>query len=118
MRYAVLLLLVVFAGCAPIVGAEIGSVAVFGRGLGDIGVSAVTGRDCSVVRLDSGKTYCAPRIDTPPPQPYCTRSLGPVTCWADPYLVPQHQHEVADTPPPTEDQLRYRAARWPKSIFF
>ncbi len=121
MRYALLLLLFALGGCAPVVGfvaADIASLTVLGRGVGDIGVSAVTGRDCSIVRLDSGKTYCAPRVDTPPPQPFCTRSLGPVTCWADPYLVPQHQHEVADTPPPTEDQLRYRAARWPKSLFF
>lgn len=121
MRYALLLLLLAFGGCAPVVGfvaADIASVTVLGRGVGDIGTSAVTGRDCSIVRLDAGKTYCAPRIEVPPPQPFCTRSLGSVTCWADPYLAPQHQHEVGDTPPPSEDQLRYRAARWPKSLFF
>ena len=115
MRYAVLLLLVLLVGCSPL---DLPSVVVFGRDVRDIAVSSSTGRDCSIVRLDSGKTYCAPLIDTPRPQPYCTRSLGPVTCWADPYLVPQHQHEVADTPPPTEEQLRYRATRWPKSILF
>lgn len=121
MRCALLLLLVALGGCAPAVGfvaTDIASVAVFGRGLGDIGVSAITGRDCSVVRLDTGKTYCAPRDDTPPPQPFCTRTIGSVNCWADPYLVPQQQHELGYTPPPSEDQLRYRSARWPKALFF
>lgn len=121
MRWTLILLLAALGGCAPAVGfvaADIASVTVLGRGIGDIGISAITGRDCSVVRLDAGKTYCAPRIDTPPPQPFCTRSLARVNCWADPYLVPGNQHEVGDTPPPTEDQLRYRAARWPKSLFF
>ena len=121
MRCALLLLLAALGGCAPavgLVGADIASVAVLGRGLGDVGVSAITGRDCSVVRLDSGKTYCAPRDDTPPQQPFCTRTIGVVNCWADPYLVPQRQQEYGYTPPPTEDQLRYRSARWPKSLFF
>ena len=117
-----LLLLAVLGGCTPVavgfVAADITSVTVLGRGLGDIGVSAVTGRDCSIVRLDAGKTYCAPRIDTPPSQPFCTRTIGVANCWADPYLVPQHQHGLAESPPPTEDQLRYRSARWPKDLFF
>lgn len=121
MRCALLLLLAALGGCAPVVGlvaADVASVPVLGRGLADVGVSAVTGRDCSVVRLDTGKTYCAPRIDTPPVQPYCTRTIGTATCWADPYLVPQRQQEFGYTPPPSEDQLRYRSARWPKSLFF
>ena len=118
MRLTLLLLLAALGGCAPVVGVDIASVAVLGRGLGDVGVSAITGRDCSVVRLDSGKTYCAPRDDTPPRQPFCTRTLGVANCWADPYLVPQRQQELGYTPPPTEDQLRYRSVRWPKSLFF
>ena len=122
MRWLPLILLAALGGCAPAVvglaAADVASVTVLGRGLGDVGVSAITGRDCSVVRLDTGKTYCAPRVDTPAPQPFCTRTIGVVNCWADPYLVPQSQHGVAESPPPTEDQLRYRSARWPKDIFF
>ena len=122
MRTAALLLAsLLLSGCAGAgiyAGAEAGSVVVLGRGMGDVVVSAVTGRDCSIVRLDGGKTYCAPRDDAPPPQPFCTRSLGVVNCWADPALLPPSQHEVGDTPPPTPDQLRYRAARWPKDLFF
>ncbi len=121
MRAALIILLFALSGCAGAgfyAAAEAGSVIVLGRGVGDVAVSAVTGRDCSIVRLDKGQTYCAPRDTTPPPQPFCTRTLGVVNCWADPGLLPPDQHEVADAPPPTEDQLRYRAARWPKSLFF
>lgn len=121
MRGALLLLLLLLSGCDGLgfyAAAETGSVIVFGRGVADIGVSAVTGRDCSIVRLDKGQTYCATRDPKPRPQPYCTPTLGTVTCWEDPGLLPRPQQEVADTPPPTPDQLRYRAARWPKSLFF
>lgn len=125
MRAAVLLLLAGLAGCAgweapagALAGADLASVTVFGRGLLDIGVSAVSGRDCSIVRLDRGQTYCAARFPAERAQPFCTRTLGSVTCWDDPALLPAPQTEVADTPRPTADQLRYRAARWPKSLFF
>lgn len=121
MRSVLLLLLLGLSGCETtgfLAGAEAGSVVVFGRGVTDIGVSAVTGRDCSIVRLDKGETYCAARNEAGRPQSYCTRTLGAVTCWEDPALMARPQPEVGDTPPPTEDQVRYRAARWPKSIFF
>lgn len=125
MRCAVLLLLFALPGCAgweapvgALAGAELVSVTVFGRGIADIGISAISGRDCSIVRLDAGKTYCAARDPADRPQPFCTRTIGTVTCWEDPALLASPQREVADTPPPTPDQLRYRAARWPKSLFF
>ena len=125
MRVALLLLLARLSACAypaaplsALAGAELASVTVLGRGLVDIGVSAVSGRDCSIVRLDRGETYCAARFPAEQPQPFCTRTIGTVTCWENPALLPAPQTELGDTPPPTEDQLRYRAARWPKSLFF
>ena len=125
MRAALLLLLAGLSACAypatplsALAGAELTSVTVLGRGLVDIGVSAVSGRDCSIVRLDRGETYCAARFPAEQPQPFCTRTIGTVTCWENPALLPAPQTELGDTPPPTEDQLRYRAARWPKSLFF
>ena len=121
MRVLLLVLLVGLSGCAGwgvAAGVEVASVTVLGRSVGDIAVSAATGRDCSIVRLDRGQTYCAPRYEQPRPQPFCTRTLGTVTCWEDPRLLSSLPQEVGDTPPPTQDQLRYRAARWPKSLFF
>ena len=36
----------------------------------------------------------------PPPQPYCTRSLGVADCWADPARLSPPQRDIADSPPP------------------
>ena len=123
MRAITLSLLFLIPGCAhwveptgALAAADVASVVVFGRGIADIGVSAISGRDCSIVRLDRGLTYCAP-IDPPPdPGPFCTRSLGTVDCWISPAVLPMPQQPVADTPPPTPAQEQYRHARWPKSL--
>ena len=114
--------LLLLTGCGPhpaivpLALAEGASVVVFGRGIGDIGVSAISGRDCSIVRLDRGLTYCAPR-DVPLRTAYCTRTLAAVDCWEKPTLLPTPRPNVADTPDPTSAQLRYRDARWPKALF-
>lgn len=118
MRTTLILLLGLgcMAGCAPgpwgaVAGIELASVTVFGRGIVDMGVSAVTGRDCSVVRLDRGKTYCGPP-DVPPPEVFCTRTLAVVDCWA----VPAPGRSVGDTPPANRAQNTYRDAQWPKAL--
>lgn len=112
------LLLTACADPAPVAGliaADLASVAVFGRGLGDLGVSAVTGRDCSIVRLERGQTYCTPLLE-PPPEAYCTRTLARVDCWTSPGLLPRPTAGMAEAPAPTAAQTRYRAARWPKAL--
>ena len=124
MRVLLLLSVLLCAGCGDLTpaagalaGADLASVAVFGRGITDIGVSAVTGKDCSVVRLDKGETYCAPRQPVSNPgEPYCTRSLGVVDCWANPTPLVLRSPSVGDTPPPTPLQQEYRRAPWPKSL--
>jgi hypothetical protein len=97
-----------------VAAANVASVAVFQRAVPDLLVSGVTGRDCSVVRLDQGKTYC--RTVQPPPagQPYCTRSLGVVDCWINPGALPDHPPPVADGPSAlTPAQEANRTRRWP-----
>ena len=98
-----------------LLAADAASVVVFGRGLGDLGYSAISGRDCSVVRLDRGQTYCTPAVE-PVREAYCTRTLANVDCWTGPALLAVNRPSVEDTPPPTQAQLRYRGARWPKSL--
>ena len=82
-RMRALLLMLCLTACSgpagvttALVAAEAATVTVFGRGVADIGVSAITGRDCSIVRLDKGQTYCAPRYLGPDEPAFCTRSLG------------------------------------------
>jgi hypothetical protein len=116
------LLLMLLGGCGAtpeqvasgVVGVTVGSVAVIGRTPGDAVYSLLTGRNCSVVRLDQGKTYCAPVEPPPETPPYCTRSLGVVDCWHDPAALPDHPPEVADGPRTlTPGQEADRTRRWP-----
>ena len=113
-------LLLLLSGCAkvapPWIAAEAASVVVFGRGIGDIVVSAVTGQDCSIVRLDRGQTYCAPPEAPPAPPPVCTRSLGVPDCWVNPEAFAVPPRGIADQPGLTALQEEHRQARWPKSL--
>jgi hypothetical protein len=118
-----LLLPVLLTGCGtvtPMIGAElvgavtVGSVAAIGRTPVDAAYSLITGKDCSLVRLDEGKTYCRPIEPLPDAPPYCTRSLGVVDCWQDPAAVPNLGPDVADGPRAlTPAQEANRTRTWP-----
>jgi hypothetical protein len=123
MRLVIPMFLLVLPGCTPPwtypasawLGAEVASVAVFGRGLEDLVVSAVSGRDCSIVRLDEGKSYCRPVEAPPAPPEFCTRSLGTADCWSNPAaLNGQPKRGIADGPAVlTPAQEADRTRRWP-----
>jgi hypothetical protein len=101
-------------GAAIGTGAVVASVATIHRTPVDALYSLVTGRDCSVVRLDQGKTYCRPVEPEPETPTYCTRSLGSVNCWKDPDTVPGHPRGVADGPSRlTAEQEADRVRTWP-----
>jgi len=101
-------------GAAIGVGVTAGSVAAIGRSPADAVYSLVTGKDCSVVRLDEGKTYCRPVAPPPEPPSFCTRSLGTVNCWVDPASLPDHPAGVADGAKTlTPEQEAYRLRSWP-----
>jgi hypothetical protein len=104
MRSVILLLLLAACGLTPEqtatigVGVGVGSIAVMQRTPLDAVVSLTSGRDCSIVHWDQGKSYCRPVEAPPEPPPYCTRSLGVVDCWRDPKALPDRPPEVADGP--------------------
>ena len=112
-------LLLPLAACDPAtLGATaavgVGSVVVIGRTPVDAAVSLARGRDCSVVRLDRGQSYCRAEEPPPAPPPYCTRSLGRVDCWREPPLALPMQRGVADGPTTlTAEQEAHRTRRWP-----
>jgi hypothetical protein len=101
-------------GAAIGFGTVVGSVATIHRTPVDAIYSWWTGRDCSVVWLDEGKTYCRAVEPKPEPPVFCTRSLGTVDCWKDPDNVPGHPRGVADGPTGlTEQQEADRVRMWP-----
>jgi hypothetical protein len=116
------LMLLLLAGCAAspeqmatvAVGVSVGSIAVIQRSPFDAAYSVLSGKDCSVVRLDQGKSYCRPVEPPPETPPYCTRSLGFANCWQDPASLPDHPPSLADGPSTlTPAQEADRTRRWP-----
>ena len=108
---------VVLAGCGPAApvspAVAVGSIVVIGRTPLDVLISAVTGRDCSIVHWDAGGRYCHAK-ENPPEEPvYCTRSLGVPDCWAYPGTVPNRPRGLADGPVGlTPAQERDRTKGW------
>jgi hypothetical protein len=117
-----LLCLLPLAGCGwsdqsiatAAVGDSAASVATIQRTPLDAVYSLVTGKDCSLVRLGQGKTYCRPVEPPPEAPPFCTRSLGVVDCWQDAASLPGRPRGVADGPATlTPEQEANRVRRWP-----
>jgi hypothetical protein len=98
-----------------LLAADAATIPVLHRGIFDTVFSTITGRDCSIVRLDRDQTYCRPVEPPPEPPPYCTRSLGSVDCWPAPASLPQPSPPgVADGPRMlTPAQEADRTRRWP-----
>jgi hypothetical protein len=113
---AALATLLALGGCADVAGgiaaANVAAIPVFGRSVSDVAVSAVTGRNCSIVHWDQGKPYCTPQEQPPLAPPYCTPSLGYADCWASPTVFSDPPPGVADGPyalTPAQDQNRTRS---------
>ena len=92
----------------------VGSIAVIQRSPFDALYSTLSGRDCSIVRMEQGKSYCRPLEPPPDPPPFCTRSLGVADCWRDPAALPDKPRELSDGPrtlTPLQEADRLRT--WP-----
>ena len=121
MKMVLILVTLPLAGCGVLdnltatvgVALTAGSVAVIHRTPVDAVYSLATDQDCSVVRLDEGKTYC--RREEPPPEPaaFCTRSLAGVDCWRDAGKLAGRYKGVADGPTMTPEQQADRVPHWP-----
>ena len=116
-----LALLLPLAACHPpatpavaFAAADIASIATFHRDGFDLVYSLLSGRDCSIVRLDAGKSYCKPIEPPPAPPRFCTRTLGQPECFADPAALPDHPSPLADGAETlTPAQQANRLSRWP-----
>ena len=52
--------------------------------LGDHIISYVSGKDCSTVRRNLGRTYCVEDEPNPVPRVFCYPTIGKVTCYDRP----------------------------------
>jgi hypothetical protein len=118
MRYLLIAILLSGCGATPeqlltgVTAVGVGSIAIIGRSPFDAAYSTLAGKDCSIVRLEQGKSYCRPVEPPPEPQPFCTRTLGMANCWRDPASLADHPTELGDGPhvlTPLQEADRTRA---------
>jgi hypothetical protein len=68
------------------------------------GCAAPIGRDGEPIGLGQAlcesipATRCCRQHKPPPPQPFCTRTLGQADCWTNPAMLADHPPGLADDP--------------------
>lgn len=87
-------------GAGIAIGTNIISLGTIQKTIPDALVSLITGRDCSMVRIDRGEGYCKPPPPPPLPPEYCTRTLADVMCWSDPHVIPDQAPALVELPFP------------------
>jgi len=85
--FAALLALGACAYAPPIAAVEGSMAVVTGKPLSDYVVSIASGKKCSTVRTNSGRTYCEEDEINATPKVWCYRTIGRVSCYdrPDPY---------------------------------
>jgi len=93
---AIIALTVAIAGCSEMFVLESATVMVTEKTSFDHAVSALSGKDCSVVRKEAGRTYCVEDERHPTPAAFCYRTLGDVTCYDRPDPHVGHHQKVGE----------------------
>lgn len=65
-----------------------------GKTLSDHFISVTTGKDCSTLRRNTGRTYCEEDEVAVPDEVYCYNTLGNVTCYSRPAPHGEQQNTV------------------------
>ncbi len=86
-----------------VLGADIGSLMFSGKTFLDHGVSAQTGKDCSIVNAEKREPYCQERAgqDESSVVLYCYPTLGKRECYVDPLPDRQGRYSLAVPNPET-----------------
>lgn len=86
------------AGCAEMAGVQVAVVAGTGKTMVDHAVSFVSGKNCSIVRKEQGRTYCREDEAVPAMPAHCYRTLGAIDCYAAPDPDASRRRAVPDGP--------------------
>ena len=93
---ALLLLSACAALVTPVVAVEGLSAVGTGKPLSDHVVSYYSGKDCSSVRRNTGRSYCEEEELNPTPNVFCYRTLGRVSCYSRPDPHDGNQRQMGD----------------------
>ncbi len=91
MRFlAVFFILLSLGACAmlpPVTALEGATAVSTGKTFSDHVVSFASGKNCSTVRSNSGRSYCEENEANPAPKVWCYRTIGKAVCYdrKDPY---------------------------------
>lgn len=81
-------LLLPLAGCVDVLTGvffgNVGSLMLTGGTVPDVLISTVTGKHCTVARLENGRTYCREDEPNPPSPVRCYRTIGDPDCYLGP----------------------------------
>ncbi|MGY9002301.1 MAG: hypothetical protein ACKVG9_00660 [Rhodospirillales bacterium] len=88
MRYAFFLsiffLLTACSVVPPLALSDWATVGLTEKTIEDHVVSVVSGKNCSTIRTNQGRTYCEEDEKNPEPKVHCYRTIGEVTCYDKP----------------------------------
>ena len=83
------------SGMTPaLLGIEGATVVGTGKSLTDHYMSFTTGKNCSTLRKNTGRTYCEEDEISAPEEIYCYKSLGKVNCYSTPRPHGEDQNRV------------------------
>ncbi len=80
----------------PVAAVEGVSAVSTGKTLSDHVVSYASGKNCSTVRSNSGRTYCEENEPNPTPKIWCYRTLGQPVCYDRPDPYQGNQRKMGD----------------------
>ncbi len=80
----------------PIAAIEGVSAVTTGKPLSDHIVSYSSGKNCSSVRSNTGRSYCEEEELNPTPKVFCYRTIGSVSCYNRPDPYHGNQRKVGD----------------------
>lgn len=101
-RIILILLALMLSGCASLLGAAaapgagIGTTVLSGKTPVDHLYSAISGKDCSIIRNRQGLTYCVEDERVPPVRVVCYRTLGDVSCYDQPNPFNDRQRAIVE----------------------
>jgi len=97
-RLAVVAVVAGLGGCTDFGIFEGASLMATDKTMLDNAISLLSGKDCSTVRKEAGRTYCVEDEPNPTAAVHCYKTLGDVTCYdrPDPYGDRQQKVGIND----------------------
>ena len=97
-RLAVVAVVAGLGGCTGFGFVEGASVIATDKTMLDNAISLLSGKDCSTVRKEAGRTYCVEDEPNPTAAVHCYKTIGDVTCYdrPDPYGGGQQKVGIDD----------------------